>query len=190
MKQFDWNSSVDYVDQNTRYMDILNQHPRQIQFFENWTEYVIRSVKHYCSNYIIPNGKIIYAGVWKGEIYRVFQTLYEDRVMGFDIEKYANDTDVIYGDFRKISKRYQQPCAIFFNGLGHWARNKKSKQAGLKFAVDNLVEGGLYFDNYHGTPFKTLHPQLKYIDTYRDKHTNTNSVGIILFKKINPELVS
>lgn len=190
MRQLDLNSSIDYVDQNARYMDALNQHPRQIQFFENWTQYVIRAVKHYCSKHTVPNGKIIYAGVWKGEIYRVFQTLYEGRVIGFDIEKYSNDTDVIYGDFRKISKRHQQACAIFFNGLGHWDRNKKSKQAGLNFAVSNLVEGGLYFDNYHNTPFKTIHPQLKYIDTYQNNSRGYSDVGIILFKKINPELVS
>lgn len=178
-------STVDYVDQNIRYMDSLCQNKNQRIYFDNWISHCKEVIDLFCDVSQIPDGKIVYAGVWEGEIYRKFQDIFspEERVIGFDITKYSNDTNVIYGDFRKIAHEYQYPCSVFFNGLGHWGRNTSSKQAGLDYAIKNLVPDGLYFDNYHrGNIFKSLHPRLEYQGTIESVFTKKNKIGLMAFK--------
>ena len=128
--------------------------------------------------YNIPSGKVVQAGTWNGDMYFVLQEIFgKETCIGFDIEKYINDTSIIYGDFRKIYKDYPIPCCIFYNGLGSWKCNKTSKQAGLDYAIKNLVSGGLYLDVIHkdNTILKDI-PELEYCNTYDNK--------LIILKKL------
>ena len=169
-KQLDFNNNIDLIDQCSRYMDLLVNNEEGKTYFDQWAMWIGQNLNIILSNYVIPNGKIIQAGTWNGNVYFELQKIFKkERCIGFDIEKYINDDSIIYGDFRKIHKQYPYTCALFYNGLGSWEYNKKSKSAGLEYAIKNLVPGGLYLDVIHGNKsILTDIPQLEFCQIYDD----------------------
>lgn len=154
--KLNFKSSKDFVDQNSRYMDILYQTEKEL--FDNKKKY-LGKINNLLNTLEIPNGYIIEAGVWQGDIYKIFQTYFgHHRCIGFDIEKYINDSSIIYGDFRKIHTQYNFKCSLFFNGLGAWKYNRSSKQSGLDYATKNLVIGGYYLDTNINNDSHTMPP--------------------------------
>jgi hypothetical protein len=142
--KLNFKSHKDLVDQNTRYMDILYQEEKEL--FDRKKTYLGRIPK-LLDTLEIPTGYIIEAGVWKGDIYKIFQSYFgKENCIGFDIEKYIDDDSIIYGDFRNIHGNYNTQCSLFFNGLGSWTNNYSSKLSGLEYAINNLVINGYYFD--------------------------------------------
>lgn len=145
----DFNSGVDFVDQNIRYMDDLYAlYPDR---FDAWRDWCAANLINAVNTYTIPTGKVIMAGTWNGDLYSLFQAEYgSDNCVGFDIVTYYTDAhdSIIYGDFRDIHGLYGHNTAIFYNGLGTWEHNTTSKQAGLDYALTNLVAGGIYLEPY------------------------------------------
>ena len=162
-------NNIDFVDQHPRYMDLLYKETPVI--FDKWAIWIKTNVELILSEYNIPPGNVVQAGTWNGDMYFTLQQIFgKELCKGFDIEKYIDDSSIIYGDFRKIHNDYPIPCCLFYNGLGSWKCNKKSKQAGLEFAVQNLIPGGLYLDVIHGDNniLKNI-PQLEYCNTYDNR---------------------
>lgn len=148
VKTMNLDGSLDFVDQDPRYMDILVSNKQGEIFFNNWTNWVDKHFQNVILTYNVPFGKVVQAGTWRGAVYFKLQEIFgKDRCIGFDIEKYIDDDTIIYGDFRKISNNYVYECALFYNALGSWKYNFTSKQSGLDYAIKNLVPGGLYIDN-------------------------------------------
>ena len=142
--KLNFDSNIDFVDQNTRYMDILYNEKKEL--FDN-KQQRLNQVVSLLPSLDIPLGYIIEAGVWTGDIYKIFQTYFgKERCIGFDIEQYIDDESLIYGDFRNIHSNYNMDCSLFFNGLGSWRNNYSSKLSGLEYAVTNLVINGYYLD--------------------------------------------
>ncbi len=179
-KVLDFTSNIDYVDQNPSYMDEL--YDINPEFFEKWFVWIKTNLHKILKMYNVPEGDIIQAGTWNGIVYDEFKKIFgTDRCKGFDIVKYINDNSIIYGDFRKTSLDYNGKCALFYNGLGAWDKNKNSKEAGLEFAKKNLVPGGLYLDVIHHDNSILLDiPELKYCNTYDNK--------LIILRKIDDRL--
>lgn len=173
-----WDLSKDIIDQDIRYMDTINKNPDIKRLFDNWAHWVKTNLENILASYAIPKGFIIQAGTWNGDFYNELKKIFGNkRCIGFDIENYIDDPSIIYGDFRKINSSYPFECAVFYNGLGSWDYNKKSKQAGLEYAIKNLVKGGLYLDVIHqNTNILKDIPSLKYCNTYDKK--------LIILKKI------
>jgi len=174
--KLDTNSNIDFVDQSTRYMDFLYKEESLI--FDKWALWIKENLETTLSTYTIPTGKVVQAGTWNGDMYFVLQKIFgKDCCIGFDIEQYINDSSIIYGDFRKIYNDHPISCCLFYNGLGSWKCNKTSKQAGLDYAIKNLVSGGLYLDVIHkdNTILKDI-PELEYCNTYDNK--------LIILKKL------
>jgi hypothetical protein len=174
--KLDKTNNVDFVDQNSRYMDLLYEDNPVI--FNNWAIWINEKLKDVLSEYNIPSGNVVQAGTWNGDMYFVLQEIFgKETCIGFDIEKYLDDTSIIYGDFRKIYKDHSVPCCLFYNGLGSWKYNRTSKQAGLDYAIKNLIPGGLYLDVIHkdNTILKDI-PELSYCNTYDNK--------LIILKKV------
>jgi hypothetical protein len=145
--KIDLNSKIDLVDQYTRYMDLLEKYDANTFKERNSKLHLIPAI---LERLVLPDGYIIEAGVWKGDLYKIFQNYYgKDRCIGFDIEQYINDTSIIYGDFRLIKNKHKYQCSLFVNGLGTWKNNKSSKQAGVDYANENLMLGGYYFDTHY-----------------------------------------
>ena len=87
--KLNFKSHKDLVDQNTRYMDILYQEEKEL--FDRKKTYLGRIPK-LLDTLEIPTGYIIEAGVWKGDIYKIFQSYFgKENCIGFDIEKYIDD---------------------------------------------------------------------------------------------------
>lgn len=167
--KLNFDSEIDFVDQHSRYMDILYKDNPKV--FDNWAEWIKLNLKNILSKYDLPDGKIVQAGTWNGDMYFVLQEIFgKHNCIGFDIEKYIDDESIIYGDFKLIHKDHNIPCSLFYNGLGNWKHNKNSKQAGLDYALNNLVPNGLYIDVIHGDNdiLKNI-PTLEYCATYDNK---------------------
>lgn len=147
----DYNSSVDYPDQDVAYMNILSVD--QADAFQDRKTWLIDSgrISQALDELTIPSsGKIIEVGIWEGDIYEQLKTYFgADRCLGFDIYDYLNndDSSVTIGDFRTIHSDHNQDCAVVFNGAGGWDTNTSSKQAVLDYAYANLVSGGYYLDS-------------------------------------------
>ena len=146
----DFNSGVDFVDQNTRFMDDLYYNSESGKaWFDNWQDWLDTNLSTALSNYTIPAGKVVEAGVFDGRLYSLFQSIFgADRCVGFDIVSYFDDTSgtVIYGDIRQIHADHPMDIAVIYSGLGTWEHQKTSKEAGLQYAINNLVTGGLYLE--------------------------------------------
>ena len=145
----DFNSDVDFVDQNTHYMDEL--YALDKNRFDNWHIWCIENLETTLDSYTIPAGKTVMAGTWNGNLYKILQSYSgPENCAGFDIVNYYDDAhqSIVYGDFRDIHANHNQPVAIFYNGLGTWENNKRSKQAGLDYALANLVPNGIYLEPY------------------------------------------
>lgn len=141
------NSSNDLVDQHTRYMDLLEEMDPST-FAERNNR--LKHLPNILDQLIFLDGYIVEAGVWKGDLYKIFQKYFgKNRCKGFDIEKYIDDPSIIYGDFRKIKDLHPFKSSVFVNGLGTWKNNKLSKIAGLDYAIKNLIVGGYYFDTHY-----------------------------------------
>lgn len=167
--KLDFSSKKDFVDQNTRYMDLL--YDQEPEIFDKWAEWIKTYLKSILSEYHIPKGTVVQAGTWNGDMYFTLQEIFgKENCVGFDIEKYIDDSSIVYGDFRKIHKEFPMQVSVFYNGLGSWKHNKESKQAGLEYALNNLIPGGLYLDVIHGdhTILKNI-PQLEHCNTYDDR---------------------
>jgi hypothetical protein len=174
--KLDPTSNIDFVDQNSRYMDLLYKDNPII--FDNWAIWIKENLKSILSKYNIPSGNIVQAGTWNGDMYFTLQDIFgKENCIGFDIENYIDDDSIIYGDFRKIHKEHPISCSLFYNGLGSWKCNTISKQAGLDYAIQNLVPNGLYLDVIHkdNNILKDI-PNLEYCNTYDNK--------LIILKKI------
>ena len=84
--KLNFDSNIDFVDQNTRYMDILYNEKKES--FDN-KQQRLNQVVSLLPSLDIPLGYIIEAGVWTGDIYKIFQTYFgKERCIGFDIEQY------------------------------------------------------------------------------------------------------
>jgi hypothetical protein len=177
MRHLDYNSDIDFVDQDIRYMDLLYYDDTRL--FENWFIWIKENLYNILKTYEISDKKIIQAGTWNGLVYNEFKNIFgSERCVGFDIETYVADDSIIYGDFRKIQHNFNMECSLFYNGLGSWKKNKTSKQAGLDYALRNLVPGGLYLDVTHQDNSILLDiPELKYCNTYDNK--------LIILRKTN-----
>jgi len=81
-----------------------------------------------------------------------------------------NNQTYILSISRDLKDEHQFPCALFYNGMGNWLYNKKSKTSGLEYAKRNLIQGGLYLDSIHmdTTILKDVEG-LNYMATYDDK---------------------
>lgn len=171
MASISWNKEVDIIDDNLYYMNELMQDPVAEETLNKWKNWVEDNLGKILSQYTIPDGTIIQAGVWNGDFYSVLKDIFgKERCVGFDIVKYIEDDSVIYSDFRDLKDEYQFPCALFYNGMGNWLYNKKSKTSGLEYAKRNLIQGGLYLDSIHmdTTILKDVEG-LNYMATYDDK---------------------
>ena len=171
MGSISWNKNVDIVDDNRYYMNELMQDPEAEMTLNKWRDWVEHNLPEILFQYLIPEGKIIQAGVWNGDFYTILKEIFGgDRCIGFDIVKYIEDDSVIYSDFRDLKDEHQFPCALFYNGMGNWLYNKKSKTSGLEYAKRNLVQGGLYLDSIHmdTTILKDVEG-LNYMATYDDR---------------------
>ena len=144
----DFNSNVDFVDQNIRYMDEL--YALDSVRFDNWRDWCNANLATAIQQYEIPtNGKVVMAGTWNGNLYSILQGMFgADRCVGFDIVSYYDDihNSIIYGDFRNIHADHSMAVDVIYNGLGTWEHNTTSKQSGLDYALNNLVSGGLYLE--------------------------------------------
>tara|TARA_B110000977_G_scaffold97441_1_gene128361 strand:- start:552 stop:1073 length:522 start_codon:yes stop_codon:yes gene_type:complete len=140
-----FDSDVDFVDQDVRYMDEL--YSLQTARFDAWKDWVETNLETSLNTYTIPTGNVVQAGTWNGDVYNELKRIYGiDRCVGFDIVEYIEDDTIIHGDFRTIHSANNMDCAIFYNGLGVWEHNATSKQAGLDYAIANLVTNGLYLE--------------------------------------------
>jgi hypothetical protein len=145
----DFNSGIDLVDQDIRYMDQL--YASSPSRFDNWRDWCKNNLISSISDYAIPAGKIIMAGTWNGDLYSMFQTKYgSENCVGFDIVNYYDDphNTIVYGDFRIIHENNNHDTSIFYNELGTWEHNATYKQSGLTYALRNLVPGGIYLEPY------------------------------------------
>ena len=150
----DLNSGIDFIDQDIRYMNqLFEMNPPLFTHWQSWFEANLQAI---LDVHTIPAGKVVQAGTWTGAFYRELQSIFgAPRCVGFDIVDYGiNDDSVIYADFRDVQANNTHPIetAVFYNGLGSWQYNTASKQAGLDWAVNNLVSGGIYLDVYHNKP--------------------------------------
>ena len=146
----DYNSDVDFPDQDSAYMNTLEvDYAEEFAARKSW---LIDSllIEYDLDVLSVPsNGKIVEIGIWKGHVYEKLKTKYTaERCIGFDIHDYLNndDSSVVIGDFRTINSSYDQDVALVYNGCGGWDTNSSSKQAGLDYAYRNLVSGGYYID--------------------------------------------
>lgn len=150
----DLNSGVDFIDQDIRYMDQL--YADNPILFDHWQFWFEANLETILNEHTIPEGKVVQAGTWTGAFYRELQRIFGvDRCVGFDIVDYGiNDDSVNYADFRDVQANNTHPmdAAVFYNGLGSWQYNTASKQAGLDWALANLVSGGIYIDVIHKKP--------------------------------------
>jgi len=157
------------IDIDKRYMDKLYKYEPDV--FNKWAMWIKTNLANLLKTYNIPSGKIVQVGTWNGDFYFELQKIFgTERCIGFDIAQYIDDPSIIYGDFREIKNNYSIPCALFYNGLGSWKHNVESKTAGLLWAKENLVSGGLYLDVIH----KDLNilkdiEGLQYCNTYDDR---------------------
>jgi hypothetical protein len=144
-----FDSDVDFVDQDVRYMDILYaETPTGLDRWRNWFQSNLPAI---LAEIPAPEGKVVQAGTWNGDFYNVLINLYgADNCVGFDIAQYIEDDSITYGDFRIVGPQTSIQSAVFYNGMGSWKNNATSKQAGLNWATENLVSGGIYFDVHHG----------------------------------------
>ena len=177
----DFDSEVDFVDQNVRYMDEL--YSLEGTRFDAWRDWIRANLEDALSSYTSPAGKVIQAGTWNGDFYNELKRIYgNDRCVGFDIVEYIEDDTIIHGDFRTIHSANNMDCAIFYNGLGTWENNVTSKQAGLTYALANLAPGGIYLEPKTPLAIETLQAEaglnpdgLRYLGLY--------SGGLIICRK-------
>jgi hypothetical protein len=167
-----FDSEVDFVDQDVRYMDQLEAlEPNR---FSNWRDWCNTNLISAINSYTIPEGKVVMPGVWNGNIYSLLQAEYgSERCVGFDIVSYYTEThnSVVYGDFREIHTNNAHSIAVLYNGLGTWENNTTSKQAGLTYALANLVSGGIYLEPRTDLAVQTLQAEdgLEYLECYGDR---------------------
>lgn len=170
------NSNIDLVDQDPRYMDIIEAYDpntfkeRDSRLFQ--LPVILDQLQ-------VLDGYVIEAGVWKGTLYSRFQKYFgKDRCIGFDIEKYIDDTSIIYGDFRITKDQHPYPCSLFMNGLGTWNHNRLSKTAGVDYANKNLVMGGYYLDTHY-----FFNPLIETTGNFEKVTVNNNDLFVI-YKKV------
>lgn len=141
----DFNSNVDFVDQNIRYMDDL--YALDSNHFDAWRDWTQANLSTKLDSYTLPTGKVIMLGTWNGDVYSVFKNKYgSENCKGFDIVAYYEDTTTTIGDFRDIHEDHAMDAALIYNAMGTWEHNGLSKEAGLTYSVANLVTGGYYIE--------------------------------------------
>ena len=141
----DFNSSVDFVDQNIRYMD--NLYVVDKARLDGWTDWVQSHLSAKLDRYTLPTGKVVMLGTWNGDVYSVFKNKYgAENCKGFDIVEYYADSTTTIGDFRDIHQDHPMDVALIYNAMGTWEHNGLSKEAGLTYSVNNLVDGGYYIE--------------------------------------------
>ena len=91
------------------------------------------------------------ASCWKWErLVRNFARLAghygPERCVGFDVANYGNHPRVREVDVRQLSARDDFPIALAWNDLSDWQQSPESKEAGLEFALRNMVAGAYYMD--------------------------------------------
>ena len=140
-------SSVDFIDQDIKCMleiEVTPDYRKKLSFFELNDEprTTLKSLG------TLPEGKVVEIGVFRKKIFNVLKELYgEENCFGVDFYPYEDDPNIVIGDWRNIHTDYNMDVALFFNGMGSWLNNKTTKQAGLDYAVNNLVTGGFYIDS-------------------------------------------
>jgi hypothetical protein len=140
-------SSVDFIDQDIKCMleiEVTPDYRKKLSFFELNDEprTTLKSLG------TLPEGKVVEIGVFRKKIFNVLKELYgEENCFGVDFYPYEDDPNIVIGDWRTIHTDYNMDVALFFNGMGSWLNNKTTKQAGLDYAVNNLVTGGFYIDS-------------------------------------------
>ena len=142
-------SGVDFIDQDIKCMleiEVTPGYREKLSVFELNDEprTTLKSLG------TLPEGKVVEIGVFRKKIFNVLKELYgEENCFGVDFYPYEDDPNIVIGDWRTIHTDYNMDVALFFNGMGSWRNNKTTKQAGLDYAVNNLVTGGFYIDfNY------------------------------------------
>lgn len=144
-----FNSSVDFVDQDIKYMLEIEVNPDYLERnsifkLNNEPQTTLKSLG------VLPKGKVVEIGVFRKKVFNVLKELYgEENCFGVDFYPYEDDPNIVIGDWRTIHTDYNMDVALFWNGMGSWLNNKTSKQAGLDYAINNIVTGGFYIDlNY------------------------------------------
>ena len=72
--KLDTTSNIDFVDQSSRYMDLLYTDNPII--FDNWAIWIKKNLKNLLSKYDIPAGNIVQAGTWNGDMYFILQEIF------------------------------------------------------------------------------------------------------------------
>ena len=87
-----FDSDVDFVDQDVRYMDEL--YSLQTARFDAWKDWVETNLETSLNTYTIPTGNVVQAGTWNGDVYNELKRIYGiDRCVGFDIVEYIEDEE-------------------------------------------------------------------------------------------------
>lgn len=143
----DFNSDVDFVDQDNRYMDQLYAlEPGRFDAYRDWAQ---ANLSTELDSYTLPAGKVVMLGTWNGDLYSILKNKYgSENCKGFDIVSYYDDSTTTIGDFRTIHSSHSYDVALVYNAMGTWENNGSSKLAGLEWSNENLVTGGYYLEQY------------------------------------------
>ena len=135
---------TDRVDQNPRYLASVDM--------SGWEEAVSRFFSSFVFNRVLPNGAIVELGTAHGRSFAHLCRQYgEERCLGFDVVNYSEHPRIRTRDVRAFLDEDHGPAALVFNDLSDWTTSPVSKRAGLAYAVQNLVPGGLYIDAAYDT---------------------------------------
>jgi len=139
--------TIDSVDYDKKYMEKVITFDWWESKWKNYNDWFCNEAMVYLKS-LNPQGTMIFAGVYDGFDYALIKDTFNINVIGIDIVNYS-PYDIIVADVRDYLEKCNTEITYFWNGIGPWPWNRKSKQACFNYAKKYLINGGYYIDHIH-----------------------------------------